>query len=622
MVNKLILVLWFFTCFSSVASANSKKIKDPTSELSSKTVSVVIGKKSKVQKIYCLKQNAGELTGKKGNYLFTSFSELLKIFKKNKPATSRLQLVTALNKVGKDACATSLPAGDFLSLEPYNGSFGEDEAGILYDRFAFGAPPSTINSAIKNGLEKTVQQLLTFQPDTYSDQIENDYKCDGYPAGNENDRPCDLNNPNDISSYGMRYAIYARMWYGQNPFFDKFFFFLHDERLAVSSSVLNWSELNALPKYIDLVRKAARSGDYKQYMTDWNNDFLGHLKWLDGGSNSGFSPNENYAREFWELGTVGASGLDGKPIYTDADISNSALAFSGWTIGAYEFNENWVSFGAYAPALHALGLKTIFAQTPYETKVDNAADVLEATFKHPATAENLAKDLWKEFINPYADSGAIKNLAKLIRENNYNLLPVFRTMMRSKALYAGKSRRTLIKHPVDLVFGFLRQTKMPTEYWLIDWSLEKMGEQPLLAPTVFGWNEEKLASEALILDWRNSILRLTTTDNEFWKTKGFICNEEFFAGLNSSTAPSRALVDSFVKRLNIKVNPQQVNKLIEYLDYDYQTCENPDWCDGKSVRINRRVFDPDPQSEESQGGCYKARGLLTILATLPDYRIK
>ncbi len=48
------------------------------------------------------------------------------------------------------------------------------------------------------------------------------------------------------------------------------------------------------------------------------------LIWLDGGNSPKTKPNENYAREFWELFTLGRDVL-----YTEVDIREAARAFTG-----------------------------------------------------------------------------------------------------------------------------------------------------------------------------------------------------------------------------------------------------------------------------------------------------
>ena len=53
--------------------------------------------------------------------------------------------------------------------------------------------------------------------------------------------------------------------------------------------------------------------------------------WLDNNENRKGEPNENYGRELLELFSLGVGN------YTEDDIKNCALAFTGWTFRASRF---------------------------------------------------------------------------------------------------------------------------------------------------------------------------------------------------------------------------------------------------------------------------------------------
>ena len=54
------------------------------------------------------------------------------------------------------------------------------------------------------------------------------------------------------------------------------------------------------------------------------------LLWLDGGGNRVGKPNENLAREFMELFTLGVGN------YTEDDVRAAARALTGWTVNVAE----------------------------------------------------------------------------------------------------------------------------------------------------------------------------------------------------------------------------------------------------------------------------------------------
>ena len=50
------------------------------------------------------------------------------------------------------------------------------------------------------------------------------------------------------------------------------------------------------------------------------------IRWLDGNDNREGSPNENLAREFLELFTLGIGH------YSEVDVFEGARALTGWTV--------------------------------------------------------------------------------------------------------------------------------------------------------------------------------------------------------------------------------------------------------------------------------------------------
>lgn len=610
------LVLLHAPLADAAPKSKKKKSEKPLiiqqSDVFANSVTVKVGKKKKNATVYCLDRTPGGVKQSSKGLVFTSFSKsLASLKKKGVVSGTKVQMFKALKKQGDKLCVKP----DFLSLSKYRGNFGPAQARALFDRFAFGASPERIQQAVAEGLDATVNSLTTYSAEPGLDNIEVSLRCDGRLPGDPNKETCE--GPNDLYFPGVRFALYYRYWYSQNPLFEKLFQFVHDERLSASANALDGCERYALVNHIDMIRRLVRGGSYVDYMREWNSDLMGHLEYLDGASNRGDNPNENYAREFWELGTVGPTDLNGNPVYSDNDIAQAALAFSGWKV--YYDNPTQTCVRSYSPDLHAPGPKVIFQGTPYQATVYDAEDVLRATFNHPRTAEGLAEDLWKEFINPFPTPRAIRELADVIRGNNFNLLATVKTMMLSQAVQAERSKKSLIKHPVDLLFGFLRTTGIPlnnANYWFFESRLDQMGQVPLLPPTIFGWNPERLAGEAFVLEWRNTSLLLVLQDAEQMRDQGFDFKERFLTGLPTTSAPSLAVIDRMSEQLNINLTSGQRAVLDQYMNYTRQNCYQD--CNGQETHVVRDVFDGALDGD----GEFKLRGLLNILATSNEYRMK
>jgi len=630
-------VTTFLVCLMAFPGiAEAKKAKRPKlnivkpSDTFSMDITVKIGRKQYAKEVHCYKGKPGLVSETKRGMAFKSFDDSMKaLVKKGKKNTIAFKKAAKFKKQGAKECKNP----QFLALEKYTGPFRAQEARALFERFAFAASPARVARAVERGLDATVDELTTFKASAGMDAQFADISCDTYleknPWTGEADNRNETCNPfhgNDFRRDGMRKALLWRFTYSENPFFEKFWFWIHDERLAVNPEVLDGTEYHALRTYVAMVDAAVRTGDYKQYMKSANTDHLLALDWLDGARNRGFSPNENWGREFWELGTVGAHDLDGKPNYTTADVANAALAHSGWTFVSenrdvpQEAELQRFRYASYTPAFHSPLPKTIFIGTPYQAAVDDANDVLEATFKHPRTSESLAEDLCKEFLRPECPALLVRRIASEIRKANFNLLPVLRKLMRSRALYAEDNRKSLIKHPIDLLIGFVKQTGMRLSVDELDYWLDQLEQRPLDPVTVFGWNERVLAGESYVLAWRNVVLDIANGlgVDALKNSRNQDMHELFLSG----NPTSLETVDRVSGMLSVPVNAAQRASLDQYLNFDRTMCQswqaNEHGCTQGQMFLYRSPFDSYPTGEWEG----KLQGLLAILAMQPEYRLK
>lgn len=194
------------------------------------------------------------------------------------------------------------------------------------------------------------------------------------------------------------------------------------------------------------------------------------LIYLNGNLSLKGNPNENFAREWFELFSLGVGH------YTEEDIQEAARAFTGWAVVGLQ--------GRHYPALSDTGTKTILGQTG----TWGWQDVIRITLEHPQCARFIAKKLWRTFISPSPDDSEIDALADVIRGNDYNMGPVLRILLASEAFYRPDVRGSLIKAPVDLVTGlasFFGGTSIDRALYVnVNGVLDQVLFYP---PTVEGW---------------------------------------------------------------------------------------------------------------------------------------
>ena len=429
-------------------------------------------------------------------------------------------------------------------------------------------------------------KLTTWQSEGALDSIVSDWGCDLWIRGDGLDNPgaCNSGDPFDFKhqSFGDARLIY--FLHSQNQYFYKLILFLHDERLAGSDSGADkFFYRHVYVDHWNMLLRGAKSGDYTQFMRDWMKDGMGHVFWQDGEDNLKSHPNENFAREFWELGTVGTTDLDGNPVYKDIRHRQAALVHTGYSRSSTLTDAKGKPYqiGVYRDADHATGSFIIFWALHTRPSVPTQEDLLQATFRHPRASEHLAEDLWNGFINPYKDPNAIRELAQLIRNSGFNLTPVMQVIMRSKAIYASGSKESLIKQPIELVIGFLRSIPFYTpaqihsgdDYTVLAWHTGKLGQTFFGPNTIFGWDEKVLAGASYIKTWRDVSNQLVT------KTVGSVA--DYFARYNledpnghflNGVSTTGQLVDRLSRWFNTPLNSTQRGFLENYLNTQPRLC--------------------------------------------------
>ena len=196
------------------------------------------------------------------------------------------------------------------------------------------------------------------------------------------------------------------------------------------------------------------------------------LIYLDVAQSRRGQPNENFAREVMELFTLG----EGQ--YTEQDVKEAARAFTGWSLdrdtGRYLFR----------PGLHDYGTKTVLGRTG---RFDGDA-VLDVILARPQAASFVTAKLWREFVGADPDPAEVTRIARVFRDRDYDIAAVLRELLLCDAFWAADNRGTLVKSPVELVVGTLRQLELtPSQSVAFAVASAGMGQNLFSPPNVKGW---------------------------------------------------------------------------------------------------------------------------------------
>ncbi len=196
------------------------------------------------------------------------------------------------------------------------------------------------------------------------------------------------------------------------------------------------------------------------------------LIYLDNANNRKGAPNENFAREVMELFALGEGH------YSEQDIKEAARAFTGWSI------ERETGAFVRRAMLHDDESKTVLGQSG---RFDGDA-VLDILLAQPACGEFIVRKLWGEFISPVADPAEVQRIAQAFRASRYDIQVALRELFSSPAFWAAENRAQLVKSPVELVIGTLKQFNfnyadpLPFSY-----AVAQLGQNLFNPPNVKGW---------------------------------------------------------------------------------------------------------------------------------------
>ncbi|NEA34362.1 DUF1800 domain-containing protein [Streptomyces sp. SID13031] len=199
------------------------------------------------------------------------------------------------------------------------------------------------------------------------------------------------------------------------------------------------------------------------------------IKWLDGNDNRKGSPNENLAREFLELFTLGIGH------YTEVDVFEGARALTGWTV------RRTSAKATLMPKRHDSEPKTVFGKTGDFGAVDFA----ELALAKPGSAAFVIGRLWFRLVSPTSpDSAALARLVAAYGSKR-DIQAVLAAIVVEPAFRDSSS--AMVKQPVEWAVGLMRALGVrpaglddKTKLKVLA-GLRGMGQVPFRPPSVGGW---------------------------------------------------------------------------------------------------------------------------------------
>ncbi len=302
--------------------------------------------------------------------------------------------------------------------------------------------------------------------------------------------------------------------------------------------------------------------------------------------------NENYAREIMELHTLGVDGG-----YTQADVTNAAKVFTGWTVfpmtdryggekqvrkmmeqageeklkaQGYVYDKDFL----FAANKHDKTEKMVLGQKfAANGGYDEGVQLIHLLASHPSTAKFICKKLAVRFVSDNPPASLLDKMTQTFKSSNGDIKQVLITLVSSPEFWAADALRGKIKSPFELTINTVRVLNAHVEkpYQLFNW-INKMGEKIYYyqAPTGFPDKAQFWINTGSLLNRMNFGLAVATQ-----RIPGLSFD---LAALNNNHEPESAEaalkvyckllmpernVDESVKRLTPLVNDPDLGKKVE-----------------------------------------------------------
>lgn len=367
------------------------------------------------------------------------------------------------------------------------------EARHLLRRAGFGALPRDVDTL--TGLTRGVaaDRLVNFKAKTFK------------PGGSYFDQAHDK---------WIKYILKSKF-----PLMEKLVLFWHDHFAVAIAKVI---DVKRMGQYIGVLHQHC-NGNLKTFVKAMNKD-AAMMEFLDTVRNDKEIPNENYGRELKELFTLGVYDLLGQPNYTQADIVQTARAFTGWTYDGSNKPRFEDYRHDYTDEFPERGPKVLFPGRPGfpvggasfgspegATEIDQVVDIL---FQHTdsqgknTVARRTAHRLCEYFAHPQPSLTFVDEIvAHSGFDTSFDIRLLVRSLLCHDDFYAtaagppyNASSKKSVRWPIDYVVGTLRvlNLKPRGRYQVIEGGsyrrvldhLSNMGQTLMDPPSVFGWDWE------------------------------------------------------------------------------------------------------------------------------------
>ena len=376
-------------------------------------------------------------------------------------------------------------------------------AGHVLRRIGFGPNPAEMNAILSMGTAGYIGMQLN--PASIND------------SAAEHRLPPRPSDPYDYDRWMKRWFL--RMVYSRRQLREKMTLIWHEhfaaslEKVGLGCQMAQQEEFlraNSLGSFRDLLVGITRD---KAMLTYLDNNYNNGQAYDDRGKL--IPPNENYAREFLQLFSMGPAKLkmDGTlvtnskrepaPSYSERDVREIARAFTGW-YHDYKCQQK----PQFDPVMHDPNDKKVLGAViqgrPGREGTKDVEAVVDIVMRNPNVAPFISKILIQKLATETPTPGYVQRVATVFANTQGNIRATVSAILNDPEFYSDAVILSQYKEPVEQFVGALRALEADTKGGdLIGW-FYSAGQLPYFPPSVFSFyppgQKDTLINAALLIN--------------------------------------------------------------------------------------------------------------------------
>ena len=347
-----------------------------------------------------------------------------------------------------------------------------EDAARFENRIGIGAPSKRVTRYVgktrREAIKLVVSELENYQDDfLWPDWVNNVTPISFFErAKKRNKFYCGESMFED----SLRMELSKKLLVSKTPQFERLFLVWLDH---FSVEFKAYSQSHAYADHMRLIRENS-SGSFIDLLLNVVND-PGLIVYLNNDFSTVKKPNENLAREFLELFSLG----EGK--YNEKDIKTLAKVVAPYGINFVSEKPSWFSSKASGREFTAFG-----------QSYKNFNEFVELISNRADFGEMIAKKFYREFVSVKAPNpNDIAIMMSAFRKSGFSITKLFEATISLKSFWSEESRLNIVKSPIELLYGSARTLgfagqEMDDHFLILAFATE-LGQDLFNPPNVSGF---------------------------------------------------------------------------------------------------------------------------------------